>query len=193
MKPQDIVLLLKLVSLQQAGGLIPGSPAVREAPPLAADAWSVRSLGDAIGISKSEVSAALKRCVFAGLVAFDRETGRARANADGLYELLAYGVRYVFPVKRGFSVRGIPTAHSAPVWAGRLLSGGNQVFVWADAEGDAVGERIEPLFRSVPAAVRRDRYLYDMLALVDSIRLGRAREVELARKLLKEYLGATGS
>lgn len=188
MKPQDILLLLKLVSLQHASGLAPAALAVREAPPVTDDAWSVRALGDATGISKSEVSAALRRCQYAGLVAPDRETGRPKANTQALYALLAHGIRYVFPVKPGPVVRGVPTAHSAPVLLGRLLSGGNQVFVWADAEGEAVGERIEPLFRSVPDAARGDRRLYDMLALVDSIRLGRAREVELARKLLKEYL-----
>lgn len=188
MKSQDILLLLKLVSLQQAGGLIPGAPVVREAPPLAADAWSVRALGDAIGISKSEVSAALRRCVHAGLARIDHETGRPHANTYGLDEFLAHGIKYVFPVKPGPVVRGIPTAHSAPVWAGRLISTGGQVFVWDDAEGEAIGQRIEPLFKSVPSAVRRDRALYDMLALVDSIRLGRARELELARKLLTEYL-----
>lgn len=188
MKPQDIVLLLKLVTLERPG-LVPGVAEVLEMPPIADDVFSVRALGDATGISKSEVSAAMRRCVFAGLIATDRETGRAKANTDGLYELLAHGVKYVFPVKPGRVLRGVPTAHSAPVWAGRLTSGGNQVFVWADAEGDAVGESIEPLFKSVPAAARRDRALYDLLALVDSIRLGRAREAELARKLLKDYLG----
>lgn len=187
MKSQDIVLLLKLVTLERPG-LIPGVAAVRDVPPVMAEAFSVRALGDATGISKSEVSAALRRCIHAGLARVDPETGRPGVNTYGLSEFLLHGIKYVFPVKPGRRVRGVPTAHSAPVWVGKLLSTGGQVFVWADPEGEAVGEHIEPLFRSVPAAARRDPVLYGLLALVDSVRVGRAREAGLAKQWLKEYL-----
>lgn len=187
MKSQDILLLLKLASLRLPG-IVPGVQGVREAVPIADDSWSVRALGEATGISKSEVSAALRRCVNAGLARIDPESGRPEANTYPLAEFLLHGIKYVYPVRPGRVVRGIPTAHSAPVWAGKLLSGGNQVFVWEDAEGEVVGEQIEPLFKSVPAAVRRDPVLYGLLALVDSVRLGRAREAELAKQWLKEYL-----
>lgn len=186
MKPQDIVLLLKLVTLERPG-LVPGVAGVREMPPIADDAFSVRGLGDATGISKSEVSAALRRCIYAGLARVDHETGQPSANTYGLSEFLLHGIKYVFPVKPGRRVRGVPTAHSAPVWAGKLLSGG-QVFVWADAEGEMFGEHIEPLFKSVPAAARRDPVLHGLLALIDSVRVGRAREAGLAKQWLQEYL-----
>jgi hypothetical protein len=189
MKPQDILLLLKIVTLERPGQM-PGVAGVREAPPVMADAFSVRALGEATGISKSEVSAALRRCIYAGLARVDHETGRPSANTYGLSEFLVHGIKYVFPVKPGRRVRGVLTAHSAPVWAGKLLSGG-QVFVWADAEGEVFGEHIEPLFKSVPAAARRDPVLYALLALIDSVRLGRAREAELAKQWLKEYLRGT--
>lgn len=187
MKPQDIVLLLKLVALERPG-VVPGVAGVREVPPVTDDVFSMRALGDATGISKSEVSAALRRCIHAGLARIDHETGRPSANTYGLSEFLLHGIKYVFPVKPGRVVRGVPTAHSAPVWNGKLLSGGNQVFVWEDAEGEAVGEQIEPLFKGVPLAARRDPLLYGLLALVDSIRLGRAREAGLAKQWMQEYL-----
>lgn len=190
MKPQDILLLLKLVTLERPG-LFPGEAGVREVLPVPDDAFSVRALGEATGISKSEVSAALRRCIFAGLARVDHETGRPSANTYGLSEFLLHGIKYVFPVKPGRVVRGVPTAHSAPVWNGKLLSGGNQVFVWEDAEGEAVGEQIEPLFKGVPYAARRDPVLYGLLALVDSVRVGRAREAELAKQWLKDYLRGT--
>lgn len=189
MKPQDILLLLKLVTLERPG-LMPGVTGVREVPPVTDDVFSMRALGDATGISKSEVSAALRRCIHAGLARVDHETGRPSANTYGLSEFLLHGIKYVFPVKPGRRVRGVPTAHSAPVWNGKLLSGG-QIFVWADAEGEVLGEHIEPLFKSVPAAARRDPVLYGLLALIDSVRLGRAREAELAKQWLKEYLRGT--
>ncbi len=50
------------------------------------------------------------------------------------------------------------------------------------------GYEYSPLYRSVPKAVSRDNALYELLALVDAIRDGRARERELAVKLLTERL-----
>lgn len=39
---------------------------------------------------------------------------------------------------------------------------------------------MQPLYKTVPMAVKMDPYLYEYLALVDAIRLGNAREVEVA-------------
>lgn len=196
MKGQDLLLLLKLVSLARAEGrpLAAAAPEPRssalaeQAPEYAGDPYAVRSLAESSGISKSEVSDALRRCTDIGLLSTDRQTGKPRVNTRELYELLAHGIRYFFPARPGPLVRGLPTAHAAPVLAERLLSAGEHIHVWEDAGGDRLGQRIEPLFRSVPQAVRRDPDLYAMLALVDSIRLGRAREAGLARELLQTYL-----
>lgn len=51
-----------------------------------------------------------------------------------------------------------------------------------------MGQAIEPLYKSVPFAVRRDNELYAYLALLDAIRMGNARESNLAIKMLKERL-----
>ena len=51
------------------------------------------------------------------------------------------------------------------------------------------GYSISPLYKSVPKAVADDQALYEMLALVDAIRDGRARERELAVKELAGRLG----
>jgi hypothetical protein len=55
------------------------------------------------------------------------------------------------------------------------------------------GQAIEPLHPSVPYACRQDKRLYEMLALADALRIGRARERSLALKGLKELLaGSSG-
>lgn len=175
MKSQDIVLLLKLASMASQGEL-------------PAEAYSMRALEEATGISKSEVSSAMKRCTEVGLIRPDRHSGMPRLNGKALYEFIAYGLKYVFPAKPGAVVRGVATAHAAPVLAGKLLSAGEQVYVWPDAEGSLSGQGVEPLFRSVPKAIREDELLYAMLALVDSIRLGNEREASFAKKQLQGYL-----
>jgi DNA-binding transcriptional ArsR family regulator len=204
MKGQDLLLLLKLVSLSRreaspfaaadwaelAGTFAP--EAVWEQLDAGQDPYSVRALEDSTGISKSEVSGGLRRCMDAGLLKPGRESGKPQVNTRGLYELLAYGVRYFFPALPGPLVRGLPTAHAAPVLKDRLLSAGEHIHVWEDAEGTQLGQRVEPLFRTVPKAARRDPGLYAMLALVDSIRLGQAREAGLARELLEKMLRGKG-
>jgi hypothetical protein len=47
---------------------------------------------------------------------------------------------------------------------------------------------VEPLFPAVPDAIGNLPALYAPLALVDALRVGRARDREIARKMLKEFL-----
>ncbi|WP_258529076.1 transcriptional regulator [Xanthomonas oryzae] len=153
----------------------------------------MRGLEESTGISKSEVSQALRRCTEVGLVVAERGSGIPRANTRALlgFVLLGFvlnGLKYVFPARPGPIVRGIPTAHAAPVLVDRLLSSGQHIYVWEDGYGSAQGQRVAPLYKSVPRAVRRDAELYAMLALVDAIRLGRERESALAGSVLTQYL-----
>lgn len=206
MKSQDILLLLKLVSLEHKAQLLKGRPQKGQlslpndwqgwqlaadsepAPAALPDFFSMRALEDSVGISKSEVSNALQRCYQTGLAKPERETGSPRTNTKALFEFIASGLKYVFPAQPGALVRGIATAHAAPVLAGRLMSAGDSIFVWEDAQGTARGQSVLPLFKSVPKAVRQDAELYAMLALVDAIRLGNERESALAKKMLQQIL-----
>lgn len=204
-KSQDIVLLLKLVSLEQQLGQarvaelrepaewMGWTPTSEEAGEgnldSETDLYAVRSLEFSTGISKSEVSGGLRRSRGVGLLRTDRRSGRPQVNTQGLLELIRYGLKYFFPAEPGPLVRGIPTAHTAPVLAGRLIAAGEDIYVWPDAQGLRQGQGIAPLHRCVPIAVRRDAWLYGCLALVDSIRIGRARESIVATQLLQSQLG----
>lgn len=183
MKGQDIGLLLKLYSMQRREfdhwGSTQGS----------VQHYSVRALALETGISKSQVSLSLQRCFDVGLAKRDRKHGVPRTNSKGLYEFIAYGLRYVFPASLGVVSRGIATSFGAPVLEGRLMSAGELVPVWPDAQGDTKGQAVEPLFTSVTYAIRRDDELYAMLALVDAIRLGQPRERNLAIEMIRQRLG----
>lgn len=152
------------------------------------DCYSVRALAKETGISKSQVSLSLNNCLDVGLIRKDRMNGTPRANARALFDFIVHGARYVFPAKPGAVTRGIATTFAAPALEGKLYSSGELAMVWPDARGNSKGQAIEPLFKSVPYAVRRDRELYAMLALVDAIRLGHPRESNLAAKQLAQYL-----
>ncbi len=152
------------------------------------DPYSVRSLSTLTGISKSEVSNALNRCYQCGLAKLSRDKATPSVNTKGLEELIIHGIRYVFPAKMRELTRGIATGLTAPIFGGELRAAGQQIPVWPDPKGNTSGLAVEPLFKTVPMAVRRDPTLYVLLALVDSIRLGLPRERSLAALKLEELL-----
>lgn len=58
----------------------------------------------------------------------------------------------------------------------------------ADAKGNVRGESIMPLYRTVPMAVKNDSMLHSLLAIADTFRIGRTREVEIAKEELNSIL-----
>jgi len=163
MKPQDVLILLKIVS--------DNSPS-----------WNQKPMAEALGLSQSEVSEAVGRCKYAGLLAPNGKTVIRMA----LLEFLQYGLRYVFPIQPGAVVRGVPTSHSASPLKEEIQS--SEAYVWPYGKGSVRGHSILPLYPSVPEAALKDAKLYELLALVDALRVGRARERELAVKELKKRL-----
>ncbi len=163
MKPQDILLLLKIVELKS-------------------ESWKQLPMAVALGMSQSEVSEAVKRCKYAGLL----DIKGKNVMRQGLMELLEYGIKYVFPQKPGPIVRGVPTAHSAPPLKKTIVS--NEAYVWPYAKGSVRGQSILPLYASVPSAALRDPALHELLAMVDALRVGRSRERTLALEELKKRI-----
>lgn len=209
MKSQDVLLLVKLICLEQqerqlvlrAGetavlnklGEAPLSDEwkgweddVEQDPPVHHESYSVRALEASLGISKSEIASALKRCQNVGLLRIDPNNRLPRVNSSALLGFIEHGLKYVFPAKPAEIVRGIPTGFSAPVLQGKLLTGGELILVWPDAYGNRKGQSVTPLFRTVPGAVKKDPRLYEYLALIDAIRIGNARETRLASEMLRE-------
>tara|TARA_R110001583_G_scaffold34370_5_gene115533 strand:- start:494 stop:1156 length:663 start_codon:yes stop_codon:yes gene_type:complete len=218
MKSQDIVLLLKLVALQKQDVNPEGASAATRAWPADWQDWedayseqmdiedflpmkhdafgeyiasryTARHLELETGISKSQVNLALNRCMDVGLAKKDRKTGVPKANTRALYDLIVYGLKYIFPARPAVVTRGIATAFAAPVLSEKLMSAGELVPVWPDALGNTKGQAVEPLCKSVPYAVRRDPEMYALLALVDAIRIGQPREANLASEQLRQHMG----
>jgi hypothetical protein len=136
-----------------------------------------------LSMSASEVHAAIRRCGEAGLI----EPESHRPLRKPIEEYLIHGIRYAFPGKRGPVTRGIPTAHAAPPLAGQIASD-DLPPVWPDPAGTTRGTAVEPLHSSAPRAAKASPELYELLALVDALRLGRARERDLATRELKQRL-----
>ncbi|WP_392385927.1 hypothetical protein [Marinomonas primoryensis] len=151
-------------------------------------AYTTRNLEAETGISKTQISESLRRCIDIGLAKKDRQFGVPRANKKALFEFIVSGIKYVFPAKLGEVTRGIGTSFSAPILQNDIISSGELIPVWPDARGTNKGQAVEPLFKTVTLAIRKDPDMYAMLALIDSIRLGNAREVNIAKDKLKSFL-----
>jgi hypothetical protein len=171
LKPQDILFLLKLVSL----GKIP---------------WSFHKLSVDLGMSPSEVHAAAKRALAARLAI--KEDGIIRPNIRNLEDFLLHGVQYVFVPERGELNRGMPTAYASAPMETYFPAYKELPPVWPDPEGEVRGESFSPLYKSAPKAAKKDPKLYQLLALVDAIRGGRVRERDIAIKELKKRLEQYG-
>lgn len=181
MKSQDIVILFKLLSLEEQQES--GSFESQDGAPISADPYAVRSLEGSLGISKTEIAASLKRSAESMLAA--KMQGVFKVNRRNLAEFVLHGLKYAFPVKPGALQRGIPTAFAAPMLEGQLINAGEDIYIWPYPEGHKRGTALKPLFRSVPDAALKDAWLYRYLALCDAIRIGGPRESGLARELLE--------
>jgi len=171
-KPQDVVVALKLCT--GAGSA----------------SASYARLGGELGMSASETHASVRRLAEARLV--EPETRRVRRGP--LINFLIHGVPYAFPaIQKNDVTRGTPTAWAAPVMAGKfvVVSGSQLGPVWPDPKGTVQGTTVRPLYPSVPHAARTDKNLYDLLALVDALRVGRVRERQFAEKEIKNRLHPT--
>ncbi|MFJ3374144.1 MarR family transcriptional regulator [Pseudomonas sp. NPDC086112] len=154
-----------------------------------AECYSLRALSSSLGLSKSEVSNSIARCREAGLLTNDFETSLPKVNRRALLGIAEHALKYFFPVRLGAIVRGIPTGFAAPALSRHLKSAGDLIPVWPDPIGSERGQAIEPLYKTVPDAVKKDRTLYHYLALVDAVRVGGPRESKVAINLLKAGMG----
>lgn len=167
LKPQDVLLVLKLAAL---GG----------------KSWTQATLAADLGLSQGEVSGSLKRALAGHLLV--KSEGRIRPALKALRNFLVHGLPFVFVPDHGAITRGIPTAAAAPVLSSLLAPTDQPPPVWPDPEGTTRGEAFSPLYRSAPRAARKDENLYALLALVDAVRGGQARVRELAGEELRRRL-----
>ncbi|MFZ2308194.1 MAG: hypothetical protein WAW73_06010 [Rhodoferax sp.] len=210
LKPQDFLVALKLVAWGEqrwtyarlaqelgisvseahacikrgllAGLLLPN----RESPPRPVDAGSVAALDAQEPPAIYRITR--KRARRAALPDSDAPADNAvRPHAHNLAEFALHGAKYAFPAVKLPLVVGVPTSHSAPAFAG-VFAPGSTDFVWPHPNGSVRGVGVEPLHPSVPFAAMQDAKLYEMLALFDALRVGKARERGMALERLQALI-----
>jgi hypothetical protein len=168
LKPQDLVVLLKMAIL---GGQQP----------------AYVSLAKTLWISSSEIHASLGRAQLARLVQRSELEGFTLVRSAVL-DFVLFGARYAFPPIRGSLARGFPTAYAGPGLRDQIAPSDEPVPVWPSSKGNVRGITLHPLYPSVPRAIEEDPRLYEALALFDALRIGAARDRQLATDALSRIL-----
>ena len=169
LKPQDVVVLCKLLIRDE-----------KELP--------YARMAEELGMSASETHAAIRRLQEGRLVA----PGGRNVQRQAFRDFLKYGISHVFPARESGPSRGIPTAWAAPVFDGVFNTSNEPPPVWAHPKGTVRGPSVAPLYKSGPDAALKDQRLYDYLALIDAVRLGRARERKFALEKLEGLISDNG-
>ena len=167
LKPQDLAIALKHVSMR--------------------DRWlPYADLGEAMCLSRFEAHAAVQRLIAARL--FYQSESKPRPIMQSLRQFVVYGAVFAYPAVHGEMTIGFPTAHGYSPIKDVLVSSDEPVPVWPHPKGKVRGMALLPLYEKLPLAAIEDDELYALLALFDALRIGQARERELAKKFLEERL-----
>ena len=167
LKPQDLAMAFKLVCL--AGQKLP-----------------YLSLAQAMQMSQFEAHACMARLSAARLLT---EVSDAPALVMAAFRpMVLHGAAYFVPAVRGEITMGFPTAYGVEPLKSKVLFAHETPPVWPHADGLVRGSALLPLYPKLPLAAANDQPLYELLALFDALRIGQARERELARRLLEERL-----
>jgi hypothetical protein len=163
MRPQDVAILLKIIIKGQRP-------------------WQYIDLAKELYLSPAEISLSLQRSVEAGLI----NSEKRKVHRQTLLEFIQYGLHVVFPATPGGIVNGLYTAHSHPFMKQFFAS--EDAYVWPDVKGKDRGQAILPLYKDVVNAANSDAALYKVLALLDIVRVGKVRELNVAMAELHKLL-----
>lgn len=164
MKSQDILVILKLLLLRKKD-------------------WTQAQIAASLKISAAEMSAVFERLKRSGFI----DTSKLKVRELAIREFLIHGLKYVFPAVLGTKVRGIATAHSASPILQHIIES-EEIYVWKSTKGNRRGIEITPLYKTVPIIATADPQLYELLVIVDTLRIGKAREREIAIAELDKIL-----
>jgi hypothetical protein len=147
----------------------------------ATGAWTVRLLANELGLPSASVQRSLDR--LAATPAFDSR--RRRVSLGACDELFDHALPYLAPAAAGGETRGLGTSWAARPLSEHLALGSELPPVWPDPHGELRGLEVRPLHPAVVRLARADPQMYELLALVDALRMGDTRTRGLAVELLR--------
>ena len=139
------------------------------------DPWTFRSLGQELAMDPAALHRSVARLRESKLLDEDR-----LVNRSNLEEFLIHALRFLVPAQLGPEARGVPTAWGAKPLRDHVAAGSGPSPVWPDPNGRSRGPSVDPISEHASRIARDDPKLGEWLSLVDALRVGRARERNLA-------------
>lgn len=170
LKPQDVLVACKLYSLGRGRRLD----------------FTYASFSESVGLAQSEVHASIGRCRCAQLLPAN---GDVVLSVPAFRDLLVNAVPRIFYPVRGNLQEGMPTSVHAPVLWSRLGKVVGMIPVVWPGSGGLRGESLQPIYSSAPAVCRTDDCVYELLALLDVIRVGTPTDRRRAVEAIDHILG----
>lgn len=161
LKPQDIPIILKVLIKRN-------------------NDWRQVDISSELEISQGEVAKSLSRLKKSGFI-LDK-----RVNKSAVTEFLIHGLKYTFPADIGSLTVGVPTAVSAPVFKNKILQDEDDIYVWPSSKGTVRGQALTPFYSQLAEAALKDEKFYELVSIVEALRMGRARERKIAESELRE-------
>lgn len=163
-KPQDVVILGKLISEK---------------------VWpSQKDIGDSLKLSQAEISHALKTLDQIGLISLTTK----KINKLAVTEFITHGLKYIYPIEKKGTGRGMLIGPSSTTFKGRVQSD-EYNYIWPDPNGNSKGIVVTPLLPELSNSVKENEILYTFLNVVEIFRgLGGVRHIQEAQKILKDIL-----
>lgn len=147
--------------------------------------WTYRSLADDLRVPHPVVQRALARAQEADLYSADRR----EVHRPHFEEFAVHALRFVAPGRLGPLVPGVPAAWAAEPMAKAIVSSGDDPPpVWPHAEGAVRGQAVAPLHEAAPEAVAEWPAFGEILASLDSLRIGDVRVRGVAEAFLVDLL-----
>jgi hypothetical protein len=142
-------------------------------------------LAEGLHLSTSTVFDALGRLKQAKLTAAAAYQP-AKVLRGKLLEFLIHAVPTLYFPKKVEVMRGIPTSVWAPLFRERFTSDREIALVWPYSKGKEQGVGLLPIYPTVPIACSQNQELYELMATIDVLRVGKSREREAAVNHLEE-------
>lgn len=155
-----------------------------------------RGLGGALGISHGEIGNSIKRLLESKLIAPALHEAfyvglPYQVVIPNMKDWLVYGIKFYMPAETQSFGQGVPTSWSNPDVRSMMVPR-DPPHVWLSPGGAVAGEGVVPLYAKQPIAAANDRNLHYILSLVDAVRLGKPRELKIARELILDFLDRVG-
>jgi len=149
---------------------------------------TLRDWEKSVGMSRASLARSLKQLKKSKLIV--EMVGGDEPNFRNIEEFLLSGFPYVFAEEKGSLVRGFATGIDGSSLKKDFVES-EYPAVWAHYEGNIKGFEVEPLHKAIPELIAKGRMnpeLYELLALLDVLRVGQKREVDVAKNKIRSLL-----